>query len=321
MGWNNTMTLPSHGVRDHTSVLDALVSSSPDHFYLYDRAGKHLYASPAAAQALGMKQSDFIGKTWQELGFPSEVTERFNIERENVFEHGTHWRGQMLFPTLLGKPNTSHDYVLSPVRDDDDVIEAVLVSARDNTERNRVEADWEYHALHDELTGLANRTLLSDRIEQSLLAAERSEGPLALLFVDLDQFKRINDTVGHQTGDLLLQQVALRWKGVLRASDTLSRLGGDEFVVLLPTAGSTGANETAIRMQTEIDREFEIEGTHLHLSASIGIAIHEGGHHEVGPGEGSRGEGGALMQQADEAMYRAKQQKHAERRRNLGTPP
>jgi PAS domain S-box-containing protein len=82
----------SRGVRDHTSVLDALVSSSPDHFYLYDRAGKHLYASPAAAQAPGMKQADFVGKTWQELGFPSEVTERFDVEcigqqRRRVLEH------------------------------------------------------------------------------------------------------------------------------------------------------------------------------------------------------------------------------------------
>jgi PAS domain S-box-containing protein len=100
------MTTPHIVTRQHVSVLQALVSASADHFYLYDRAGRHLYASPAVAQTLGIAQDDFIGKTWRELSFPPEVNERFDIERETVFSQGCHWQGELIFPTERGQPNT-----------------------------------------------------------------------------------------------------------------------------------------------------------------------------------------------------------------------
>lgn len=285
-------------VKERVSVLHALVSSSPDHFYLYDRAGRHLYASPAVAQALGIEQQEFVGKTWQELGFSPEVTERFDVERETVFERGCHWHGELILPTELGRSNSLHDYVLSPIPGEDGRVEAVLVAARDITERKQVEANLQYQALHDTLTGLANRTLLNDRLEQSLRAAYRSNSALALLFLDLVSFKEVNDTVGHHGGDLLLQQLAQRWSGILRASDTLSRVGGDEFVVLLPATDSRGANETALRLRAAIDQAFDLGGHRLHISVTVGIALHDGGH----------GDANALMRQADRAMYRAKRQ-------------
>jgi diguanylate cyclase (GGDEF)-like protein len=213
-----------------------------------------------------------------------------------VFLYGLPWRGELTFPTELGQRSTVHDYVLSPVRAEDGSIEAVLVAVRDMSERRQIEAAVQYQALHDALTGLPNRTLLNDRLEQSLLVAHRSKGVLALLFLDLVDFKTVNDTVGHHGGDLLLQELALRWNGILRASDTLSRVGGDEFVVLLPETDSKGANETVERLRAAVDQDFEIEGRRLHIGVSVGIAVHQGGNEDAN----------ALMQQADEAMYQAK---------------
>jgi diguanylate cyclase (GGDEF)-like protein/PAS domain S-box-containing protein len=288
-------------VSQHVSVLQALVSASPDHFYLYDRAGRHLYASPAVAQTLGIAQDDFIGKTWQELGFPPEVTERFDIERESVFTQGSHWQGELIFPTELGQPSALHDYVLSPVTAHDGTVEAVLVTARDISERKQTEAALQYQALHDISTGLANRALLNDRLEQALLMSHRTNTSLAVLFLDLNNFKLVNDMVGHHGGDLVLQQLTRRWSHMLRGSDTLARVGGDEFVILLPGTDGSGAHETAQRLRTEIDQPFEIEGHRLRVGVSIGIAVHHGG----------RGNAIALVREADGAMYRAKRQRSA----------
>jgi PAS domain S-box-containing protein len=108
----------------------------------------------------------------------------------------------------------------------------LTVVARDTTESKRAEEALRHQALHDELTGLPNRTLLHDRLSQAILAATREKTPLTLLLVDLDRFKEINDTFGHHQGDLLLQQIGPRLRNVLRASDTIARLGGDEFAIL-----------------------------------------------------------------------------------------
>lgn len=302
------MTSPPDELRDNAAALHALVSSSPDHFYLYDRAGRHLYVNPAAAQALDLEPAAFIGQTWQTLGFSPEVTERFDIEREKVFASGVPWRGEMIFPTLWEKKHSLHDYIVSPVYADDGSVEAVLVTARDITTHEQDETDFQYRALHDELTGLANRTLLNDRLMQSLHAARRTKRPVALLFIDINHFKQVNDAAGHHAGDLVLQELALRWTGVLRASDTLCRLGGDEFVVLLLSTERTGANETAARLHAEIAKVFEVEGRCFHLSASIGIAIRAGATRNSGQDASHAAEGDALLRQADEAMYRLKHQ-------------
>jgi diguanylate cyclase (GGDEF)-like protein len=201
--------------------------------------------------------------------------------------------------TELGQPGSLHDYVLSPICAEDGSVEAVLVTARDITERKHEEEALQYAALHDTLTGLANRTLLNDRLEQNLLSAHRSKSSLALLFLDLDHFKAANDAVGHHGGDLLLQQLALRWSGTLREADTLSRLGGDEFVVLSPAADERGASKIASRLLEQAEGAFDIEGHHLQITASVGVSVDTGGQTDANE----------LMTQADEAMYRAKREK------------
>ena len=154
-----------------------------------------------------------------------------------------------------------------------------------------------HQALHDDLTDLPNRALLYDRIEDALAAAERSGEPAALLLIDLDRFKEVNDTLGHDSGDRLLEEVAVRLREVVRRGDTLARLGGDEFAVLLRAVPHRGvAAELAARLQDALARPFTLNGVVAVLDASIGIAHC--------PEHGT--DVHTLVQRADVAMYDAK---------------
>lgn len=163
-------------------------------------------------------------------------------------------------------------------------------------EVKRIAALERHHALHDELTNLPNRTLLFERLEQVLDVSRQIDCPMAMLVIDLNQFKEINDTLGHHSGDRLLQQVAPRLEQALRETDTIARLGGDEFAIILPETGSTGAMRVSKKIIKTIDRPFAIEGHSLKVGVSIGIATY--------PEDGKDGD--ALLQKADVAMYVAK---------------
>ena len=155
----------------------------------------------------------------------------------------------------------------------------------------------EYQALHDSLTDLPNRTLLHDRLQQAILTAQREDRPLALLILDLNGFKDVNDTFGHHLGDVLLQQVGPRISALLRESDTVARLGGDEFAVVLPTADNeAGAVLAARRLLKALEEPFVIEDRRLEVGGSVGIAITP--QHGTDPA--------TLMRRADIAMYVAK---------------
>jgi diguanylate cyclase (GGDEF)-like protein len=157
-----------------------------------------------------------------------------------------------------------------------------------------------HQATHDALTGLPNWELLRDRLEQGLAAASRSDGEVALLLIDLDRFKEINDTLGHSYGDKLLCQVGPRLQSVLREGDTVARLGGDEFAVLLPLVDGVGeAGHVAERLREALHQPFDVEGVALDVEASVGIAI--------SPWHGTDTE--ALLRNADIAMYVAKELK------------
>lgn len=153
-----------------------------------------------------------------------------------------------------------------------------------------------HRAFHDALTGLPNRSLLHDRIEQAIRAAQRETRPLALLLLDLNRFKEVNDTFGHSEGDLLLQEVGTRLQGVLRESDTVARLGGDEFAILLPATDCVGAREVADKVLMELDRPFARGDHTLDMGASAGIALYP--EHST--------DAAGLLRCADVAMYAAK---------------
>lgn len=174
----------------------------------------------------------------------------------------------------------------------------ITFTALDITERKKAEADMRFMASHDSLTGLANRNLFVDRMTSALAMARRHKSGVATMFLDLDDFKEINDSMGHDVGDIVLQQVATRIMDCLRESDSTSRFGGDEFLVLLPmTAGREAVAGVAAKIIAAMSRPFEINDHVAKLGCSIGIAMFP--EHGKSPEE--------LINKADAAMYEAKQ--------------
>jgi diguanylate cyclase (GGDEF)-like protein/PAS domain S-box-containing protein len=166
----------------------------------------------------------------------------------------------------------------------------------DITERKRAEEALEHQALHDALTDLPNRTLFYDRLQHAIIQARRDGKPLALLLMDLDRFKEINDTFGHQYGDLLLRQVVAHLRYVLRESDTVARLGGDEFAIILPGDDARGATLTVEKVLHVLHQPYRADEHVLDVGASIGIALFPDHGHDAQ----------VLLQRADVAMYAAK---------------
>ncbi len=169
---------------------------------------------------------------------------------------------------------------------------------RDITERVEQQNLLEYQATHDPLTGLPNRTLCLDRLQQMLALSRREKSHSALLLIDLNLFKEVNDTYGHDYGDALLKEVAHRLIGITRHSDTVARFGGDEFIILLPGQDESGAAAVAKNVLDTIAKPVKVKDTRLEVGASIGIAIypqHGDNDHE-------------LIRNADQAMYKAKRQ-------------
>jgi len=169
-------------------------------------------------------------------------------------------------------------------------------SITDITDRKRQQVNLEHQALHDALTGLPNRNLLHDRLHHAIQNAARQHHSVALILMDLDRFKEVNDTLGHQYGDLMLQQVSTRLQQVLRHSDTIARLGGDEFAILITDSNETFAGHVAQKVHVALNRVFNLENHFLHIGASLGIALY--------PQHGDSAQ--SLIQHADTAMYVAK---------------
>ncbi len=170
---------------------------------------------------------------------------------------------------------------------------------RDITKIKEQTEALEYMAMHDSLTGLPNRALLQDRLQQAIFVGQRQNHSLALLMIDLDRFKEINDTLGHHIGDLVLKEVGKRLPRVLRKSDTFARLGGDEFAVLLPSTDNELAKQTANRLLKALEEPFVVEDYSLYVGASAGIVFF--------PNHGENAS--TLLQRADVAMYVAKNAK------------
>ena len=168
---------------------------------------------------------------------------------------------------------------------------------QDVTERKAQEARIEHLAYHDSLTGLPNRAMLMDRLGQALAQAQRLDQQAAVLFIDLDRFKLVNDSLGHPVGDQLLQEIARRLRATLRDADTVARVGGDEFqVIVCNVGGATGAARIAEKLMRTLGEPFTLEGQELHITASLGVSLF--------PRDGDSGE--LLLKYADIALYEAK---------------
>jgi diguanylate cyclase (GGDEF)-like protein/PAS domain S-box-containing protein len=187
---------------------------------------------------------------------------------------------------------------ISPIRSSTGAVVGASTITRDISERKALEAQLQHQALHDPLTGLANRALLHDRLEQMLAHAQRLATRVAVLFLDLDDFKVVNDSYGHQAGDRLLTTVADRLVAVLRASDTVARYGGDEFAIACDDVTGVSSLEAIIgRLTSAFDDPFEIDGAEIHMTTSIGARLSS----DAGEAPDT------LIRDADAAMYRAKQ--------------
>ncbi|MDP9360505.1 MAG: EAL domain-containing protein [Acidobacteriota bacterium] len=175
---------------------------------------------------------------------------------------------------------------------------AIVLNYRDVTERKASEKQLEYQAYYDALTGLPNRLLFRDRVINAIAQARRNRRGVAVMYLDLDHFKLVNDSLGHSLGDALLSEVAARLQGCVRDSDTISRLGGDEFTILLiDTSSSEAIAGVARKILQSLAHPFRVEGHELFVTASIGISIF--------PADGDEVE--TLLKSADSAMYRAKE--------------
>jgi diguanylate cyclase (GGDEF)-like protein len=185
------------------------------------------------------------------------------------------------------------------LRPGEDKPHGAVASITDITERRRAERELEHLAYHDRLTGLPNRTLLEEHLGVALARAGRHGHGVALLFLDLDDFKLVNDGFGHAAGDELLRDVAKRLQAVTRATDLLARQGGDEFLLLVTDLGDDAdalAASVAGKLETALQEPFQLAGTSLDVRASIGVSIF--------PRDAEDAE--ALMRHADAAMYQAK---------------
>ena len=257
--------------------------------------GRFVYVNPTLADIFGYAVEDIVGR----MG-PLDLTAQADQEqvRENLRRR-------------LDGEISGIRYAFSAVRQDGRLIDvevngevveyegrpAIVGMALDITERNRAQRQLSYLAFYDPLTDLPNRALFFDRLGQALVQGKRDKAPFALLLLDLDGFKAVNDAHGHETGDALLQAVGRRLRNCVRESDTVARMGGDEFVILLPRlGGANDAVQVAEKVLEALAKPFPLTGRECRVSASIGLC--------VAPDDG--GDMETLLGRADAAMYRSK---------------
>ncbi len=272
----------------------ALVNRSSDIVMVVSPEGSIQYASPAFEAVLGYPIAQAQEVHGAALIHPDDLPGlRVALEATISPDSTVHQEIRLL---SLAGTYLWFEAALTNLTDDPDV-NGIVANIRDITRRKDAEDRLAHAALHDSLTGLPNRNLILNRIEQMHARARRQHLPTAALFIDLDNFKDINDTLGHEAGDQLLAGVAARLATALRDGDTVGRLGGDEFVVLVEDASlAAGPEMVAERLRDVLAAPFEISASDvpLRVTASVGIA------------EGDRTEAGELLRDADIALYRAK---------------
>ena len=277
----------------------ALVQSSSDVITLTDAASVVAFQTPSVTRLLGYRPEELVGTRLVDLAHPADRLALLAAQDEAVgraagdvvsevrlrHRDGTWRHVQSVHADLLAVPH----------------VRAVVITTRDVTAQKELEAQLQHNAFHDTLTGLANRALFSDRLQHALDRSDRAASSVAVLFVDLDDFKAVNDGAGHTAGDALLAAVAGRLQQALRPGDTVARLGGDEFAVLLEQLGSPAvAQATADRLLEALADPFDLDadsGTgSVRVTASLGIAVGAAGLHDAAE----------LLRDADVAMYAAK---------------
>ncbi|HEB83128.1 MAG TPA: EAL domain-containing protein [Gammaproteobacteria bacterium] len=297
----------SHSERLHRYI----VNTSPDIIYILDEDGHFTFINERIETLLGFSKEEIVGKHYSFIVHHDDIEKAkyvFNERRKgkraakNVElrlkckdESNTRHFSNRTLPIELSAMGM---YAGNDVSSD--AYTGTYGVARDVTERKVAEETINFQAYHDLLTKLPNRALLRDRLNMAINQAKRDNEQLAVMFLDLDRFKNINDSLGHMIGDELLQQVSTRLKACVRAGDTLARFGGDEFTLMLPKLknGRDDASRLAEKITHTLKQPFYVEGHELYVSTSIGIALYpqDGNHMDT------------LIKHADVAMYHVKGQ-------------
>jgi diguanylate cyclase (GGDEF)-like protein/PAS domain S-box-containing protein len=273
----------------------SLVQYNSDIITILDADGTIRYASPAVEKVMGYKAEEQIGINAFGTVHPDDRDRALDTFAEVLKRPGLHPPLEFRVPHKDG----SWRYLEHVVNNllEDPAVQGVVINSRDVTERNAMQEQLHHQAFHDPLTGLPNRALFMDRLEHALTRANRRGSKVAVLFMDLDNFKVINDSLGHKAGDQLLIAVAERLKVPLRPEDTAARLGGDEFTILVEDISNVGnVARIAVRIAEKLRPPFTLGEQEVFATVSIGIALNSP----------AREQPADLLRHADLAMYRAK---------------
>jgi diguanylate cyclase (GGDEF)-like protein/PAS domain S-box-containing protein len=274
--------------------LQATISAIPDLMFEVDLDGRYYSTHSPREELLARPSKELLGRTVHDV-MPQAQADRVLQALQEAHVKGWSMGAQICLPLQMGE----RWFELSVARKASATGEGqrFVVISRDVTDNKLAEEKVLQLAHFDALTGLPNRSLLADRCQQALGAAQRHGQCVALLFLDLDHFKNINDALGHRVGDALLCAVAQRLSGLLREQDTIARLGGDEFILVLPDTDAVGAAHVAEKLLRAADQPFDIDAHELVITPSMGIAMY--------PQDGKDFD--TLSRCADAAMYIAKQ--------------
>ncbi len=279
---------------DKIRTLSLAVEQNPGVTIIINTKGKIEYVNSAYCNLSGQMLQEVIGKD-------PDILDPRHIEQDvldNIWETlatGEIWEGEVrnIYDDDYQRWENAR---ISPVKNQAHEITHYVILLEDVTEQREQREQLEYMALHDGLTDLPNRTLFNDRLHQAIRSARRDNEPLAVMLMDLNNFKEINDSMGHQVGDEILREIATRLLEIIRGGDTVARMGGDEFLILLPAAKHAKQQQFIKRIRSILDTPFIVAGRSFEISASIGVALF--------PEDGEEPE--ILLKRADVAMYAAK---------------
>ncbi|MGO9821366.1 MAG: putative bifunctional diguanylate cyclase/phosphodiesterase [Solirubrobacteraceae bacterium] len=280
----------------------AIIETSLDAVLGLDSHGRILEFNAAAERTFGYISGEVIGREFAELLIPAEDRAARRLALQQAFDQPEENPFELRVEAIAQRADGSRlpvELSVTLVHGSDEDESVMYCFARDISERRRGEEQLAYLAYHDPLTGLPNRVLVEEQLDLALARARRGDAAVALLFIDLDDFKTVNDRLGHAAGDQLLTAVATRLRGVLRDTDVLARQGGDEFLVViadLEDEPAHAAEAVGAKLHEALSEPFAVAGAELRITASIGVSVY--------PDHAADTE--ALLRHADAAMYRAK---------------
>ena len=290
----NVRLLAENAARQNEARFRSLVQHSSDVMIVIRPDSTILFVSPSVTRVLGYEIEPLMGRPLIDLLQPEDRERARTAFRDAARTPGVtppvEWRFRQLDGSSL------HAEVIATNLLHESTVRGLVLNIRDVSERKRLEKQLTHQAFHDPLTGLANRALFRDRVSHGLALARRDGRLLSVLFLDLDDFKKVNDSLGHHEGDRLLVAAAERFETCARNADTVARLGGDEFAILIENVAETdGPQGLAQRLTAVMLKPFLLSGTEVQINASIGIATSSGGE-----------DADDLLRNADVAMYTAK---------------